>query len=608
MVSKIEAIINKERKKKMSKQWISRGGKAEITIVMSSNPGKQEEYAASELKNYLDYITPSSIPIGDENTPGAVIAIGSAAARLGVAAGKELGEDGFTIRSVGNSLAIAGGKRGVIYGVYEFLEKLGCRFFTPTCEKIPSIPDLELPELNDTQVPVLEYRYHDYSDIMRYPRFAVKCRLNGTMDGSAPIKEKFGGYLSYVWFVHTFEPCILNPEEWFDKHPEYFSMVDGKRIKERTQLCLTNPDVLRIAIEKVTAALREYPGCRLISVSQNDWGNNCTCPECRKIDEAEGSGAGSLIWFINQVAEAIEPEFPDVIVDTLAYKYSRPAPKYMRPRRNVCVRLCSIESCFAHPFETCDDKSRLARLPDGTTTNFIHDLKEWAKVCDRLYIWDYTTCFSHYPLPFPNWNVLQPNMQTLIRNNVKGVFEQGCRSIGGSTDLNELRAYLISKLLWDANCDYERHMSEFLEFYYGQAAPFIRQYIKTLTGKVEKDNIHCHINDNCDRPDLTDDMLDIYDALFDQAEEAVRGDPVRAVRVAKARLSIRWVRLKKDAMLKGVKNPGEIHRFFDDWRSHGLTRIDEWVSAETTHRALIEGIWRGTSYYKNWWDEGPEEL
>ena len=134
--------------------------------------------------------------------------------------------------------------------------------FHPKCEKIPSLPTLQLPQLDDTQVPILEYRYHNYTDFVRYPRFAVKNRINGPV----PIKEEFGGHLSYVWFVHTFEPCILNPEEWFDEHPEYFSMVDGRRIKERTQLCLTNPDVLEIAIEKVKKALRENPESRLISI------------------------------------------------------------------------------------------------------------------------------------------------------------------------------------------------------------------------------------------------------------------------------------------------------------------------------------------------------
>jgi hypothetical protein len=487
--------------------------------------------------------------------------------------------------------------------VYEFLEKLGCRFFTPKCEKIPSISDLELPKVDETQSPVFEYRYHNYIDFTGYPRFAVKNRINGPV----PIKGKFGGNMSYVWFVHTFQH-IISPEEWFDTHPEYFSMVDGKRLKERTQLCLTNPDVLKITIEKVKAALREHPECRLISVSQNDWYNNCTCPECRKIDEAEGSSAGSLIWFINRVAEAVEPEFPDVIIDTLAYQYSRPAPKHIRPRRNVCVRLCSIEACFAHPFETCNDTSRQVKRPDGTTSDFIHDLQDWAKVCDRMYIWDYTTCFAHYPAPFPNWNVLQPNAKAFAKNNVKGVFEQACGARGGSTDLNELRAYLIAKLLWNPDCDLEQHKKEFLEFYYGAAAPYIAEYMKTLTDKAEKDNIHAGFNDQTDKAYLTDEMLDVYDSIFDRAEQAVLGDPIRAMRVAKARLSTRWVRIKNNAMLKGIKDPREINRFFEDWRAHGLTRIDEWVGMETTHRALIEGRWRGAEYYENWWEEGGEEL
>ena len=588
----------------MSEKWIVHSGKPFITIITAANATEQERYAATELKHYLELITAVSIPTGHETGPGAVIAIGSAVSQLNITPDRPLGNDGFMLRTVSGSLAIAGGKRGVIYGVYEFLERLGCRFFTPKCEKIPVLPDLELPELDDTQKPVLEYRYHNYIDFTGFPRFSVKNRINGPV----PIKERFGGHMAYVWFVHTFENCILNPEEWFDSHPEYFSMIDGKRIKERTQLCLTNPDVLKIAIEKVSAALRAHPENRLISVSQNDWYNNCTCPDCKRIDEVEQSSAGSLIWFVNRLAEAIEPEFPDAIIDTLAYQYSRPAPKQIRPRRNVCVRLCSIESCFAHSFETCDDKSRWVSRPDGTTSSFLMDLQDWAKVCDRIYIWDYTTCFAHYPAPYPNWNALQPNMKAFVRNNVKGVFEQACGALGGGVDMNELRAYLIGKLLWNADCDYKTHMTEFLEFYYGAASSHIRAYIKAQTDKVEADNIHIGFNDQCDRADLTSEMLDEYDKLLDDAEKAVIGDPIRAMRVARVRLSIRWVRLKNNAMQYGKIDAREINQFFTDWRAHGLTRIDEWVSAETTHKALLEGLWRGTELYPNWWEEGGEEL
>ena len=413
--------------------------------------------------------------------------------------------------------------------------------------------------------------------------------------------------MDYHWFVHTFEH-ILNPKDWFDSHPEYFSMVDGRRVRERTQLCLSNPQVLSITIKKVLSALESDPGKRLISVSQNDWHNNCTCPDCARIDTTEGSYAGSLIRFVNQVAEAVEPRFPDAIIDTLAYQYSRPAPRTIRPRHNVCVRLCSIEACFAHPLETCDDHARRVVRPDGSRSSFMRDLEDWAKVCNRLYIWDYTTCFAHYPAPFPNWRVLQPNMQAFVRNNVKGVFEQACGAVGGSTDLNELRAYLIAKLLWNPDCDVERHRDEFLQTYYGEAAPFVLEYLDALCDVVDQHNIHVGFNDQCDQPHFTDDLLERYGAILDRAARAVSGDPVRAMRVDRIKLSIRWVRLKNQAMRGNARDQQQTVDFFSDWKAHGLTRIDEWVSAETTHRALICGVWRGTEFHDHWTAEGPEEL
>ncbi len=591
----------------MPHPMIAVANNAEMTIVLSQQAGLQEENAAKELLYYLERITGACFSIekaaSAQAVPTPAIALGEAALWLGLDEPRGLGEDGFVIRTLGDSLALFGGCRGILYAAYELLERLGCRFFTPLCEKVPTCENLELPDMDCRQVPVLEYRYHNYKDFTDYPRFSVKRRINGPV----PIGEDWGGHLAYAWFVHTFERNILNPADVFDEHPEYFSMVNGKRLRERTQLCLTNPDVLRITIEKVKKALADNPTCRLISVSQNDWANNCTCDSCRKIDEEEGSSAGSLIWFVNQVAEAIEKDFPDAIIDTLAYQYSRPAPRKIRPRHNVCVRLCSIEACFMHSFETCDDATRAVRRPDGTASRFITDLKDWAKVCDRLYIWDYTTCFAHYPMPFPNWNVLQPNMQAFVRNNVKGVFEQACGAAGGSTDLNELRAYLIAKLLWDPDCDLEAHMQDFLNTFYGAAGPEIRRYIRLLTDIVRQENIHVGFNDSCDRPYLTPERLGQYNAILDRAAEKVQGDPILLARVEKARLSLRWVRIKNRAMLEGKRDTAEINRFFADWKAHGLTRIDEWVSEQTTHKALLHPVWRGTDFLKDWWEEGKEQ-
>jgi hypothetical protein len=580
------------------KHTIAENGKALFKIILPADASAQQSYAASELRYYLGLITAAPFEITNERSSPAV--------HIGDRPDATLGEDGFTAVADDEGLHLNGGKRGVIYSVYEFLEQLGCRFFTALCEKIPAQPVLILPEMNIRQVPVLEYREHNYSDLTRYTRFAVKSRLNGSHHR---IKEKHGGNMSYAWYVHTFERMVP-PEVYYSEHPEYYALVNGERphLYQRFQLCLTNPEVLTVATESVRSALLANPQARIISISQNDWHGNCQCPACLACDSEEGSPAGTLLRFVNAIAEKLEPEFPDVIFDTLAYNYTRPAPSLTKPRRNVCVRLCSIESCFSHPFETCSDTRRSVRRPDGSVSSFITDLEDWGKICGRMYIWDYTTCFAHYPAPHPNWNVLQPNMRAFVRNNVKGVFEQACGAYGGSTDLNELRAYVISKLLWDCDTDVDRHIREFTDYYYGAAGVHIREYIRTLTDKAERDNIHVGFNDQPVHAFLAEDMLDIYDSIFDRAEAAVAGDAQALYRVKKARLSIRWVRIKRKAMLRGVHDAAEISAFFTDWQSFGLTRIDEWVSPQTTCRALLEDKWRGTEYYDHWSDEGGEEL
>ena len=294
-----------------------------------------------------------------------------------------------------------------------------------------------------------------------------------------------------------------------------------------------------------------------------------------------------------------------MIFDTLAYNHTRPVPRITKPRHNVCVRLCSIECCFSHPFETCDDDRGLV-LPDGTKTSFMNDLRQWGAYHDRLYIWDYTTCFAHYAAPFPNWRTLQPNMQAFVRNNVKGVFEQANGSIRGGADFNEMRAYVISKLLWDPFCDVEKHIREFSDYYYGKAGACVRKYIQTLCDRADRDDIHVGFNGQTDTPLYDEAMLGTLDAIMDEAEKVVSDDALRLYRIKKARLCVRWVRLKNKAMQTGEVDLNEANCFFEDWKGYGLGRLDEWVNPETTFRALISRVWRGVEFYDHWAEEGPE--
>ena len=576
-----------------------------VSVYLSESDLSDREstalYAAKELRYFLGRMTCAAFKIekGDLSAPG--IYIGNIC-NIDTA---ELGEDGFRIVTEGKRICIVGGNRGVIYGVYEFLESLGCRFFTHNCEKIPDAPCLAVGEYDVKQVPRVEYREHNYVDAVQNPRFSVRCRFNGAHH---KIPAHMGGYMPYAWFVHTFERMVPT-SVYGESHPEYFSLINGKRVVRdggRTQLCLTNPEVYDICVAAVRKALKEHPEARIISISQNDWHVGCQCESCLASDRKEGSPAGTLLRFVNRIAEELEDEFPNVIFDTLAYNYTRPAPLTVKNRKNVCVRLCSIEACFAHPFETCNDESRSVTRPDGSRASFITDLVNWGKICDRMYIWDYTTCFAHYPTPHPNWRTLQANAQTMVKNNVRGIFEQANGASRGGVDFNELRLYLISRILWDPWCDVEKHKREFMEYFYGAAAPALMEYLDLLCDTAEKENCHVGYNDPPTHAFLREEMLDRYDALFDRAAEAVKGDPLRLWRVEKNRLSIRYVRLKRAVMLRGEYDPEAINAFFSDWRAYNLSRTEEWANVETSHRAFIEGKWCGVEYFEHWTGEEKE--
>ena len=217
-------------------------------IYLSEKSPAQATYAAGELRHYISMMCGKPCPVQSETTEDAVI--------LEQVNDQSLGEDGFCLSPEERSIRIRGGKRGIIYGVYELLEMLGCRFFTPECEKIPTLPEVCLDlDREILQKPVLEYREHNYVDLRRSPRFAVKSRVNGHHH---PIPEKLGGYLPYAWYVHSFERMVPTAK-YGQSHPEFYAMLeDGTRPQTpaRFQLCLTAPGIIDAAVESIRDALK----------------------------------------------------------------------------------------------------------------------------------------------------------------------------------------------------------------------------------------------------------------------------------------------------------------------------------------------------------------
>jgi hypothetical protein len=445
-----------------------------------------------------------------------------------------LGTEGYVIRTVGEHLIIAGGQlRGNMYGVYGLLEDhLGCRWFATDVSRIPKLPRLAIGPIDERQVPALEYREPFVCDC-RDGDWCARNRMNST---AGRLDERHGGKIMYGdgFFVHTFDR-LVPPAKYFASHPEYFALIKGQRKGTDSQLCCTNPAVIRLCIEAIREAMRQQPQATVFSVSQNDGAPPCECDKCQALARQEGTQMAPVLQLVNCVAEAVGKEFPDKIVDTLAYSWGQNPPKNMRPRPNVVVRLCSGNRCFLHPLATCDSEGTRATRAD---------FDGWSKVAKRLWVWDYTTDFLQYLLPFPNQRTIGPNIRYFVAHNVKGIFEEDTVETVDS-EFAALGGYVTAKCLWNPNYDADRAIDEFLDGYYGRAAGPIRAYMGLLHAHVRKTNIHANGGALIDSAFLTNEMLAKGNALWEDAESRVAGEPDALRRVKLSRLSPDYVIIER---------------------------------------------------------------
>lgn len=516
---------------------LSVNGKTDYCIVTPRDPSPSVRRAGEELRSHLKAMTGADYPVTTEEAPRReheiILAAPGRMSQLGVSVDLEaLGSEGYVLRTVGSSLVVAGSSvRGVMYGVYGLLEEhLGCRWFTPDVARIPAAATLRLPSLDETVVPALKYRWPAVRDCYD----ADWCTRNRVNVGPE-LTAEHGGSVKFCGWAHTFS-ALVPVGTYYDDHPEYYAVVDGVRLRERTQLCCTNEDVIRLAIAGILDRMRKNPDATYFSVSQNDWGNYCECGECQAVASREESQMGPVLQLVNRVADAVADEFPGKYVTTLAYQWSRKPPKTIRPRPNVTVRLCTIECCFAHPFGECDYEAN---------ERFCEDIRGWSAICDRLWIWNYTTNFRNYYLPHPSLKAIDDDIRFFIAHNVKGIYEQDTKlTLNG--DMSELGAYMMAKFLWQADYDEDLAVNEFLDAVYGAAAPHVRGYVDLLHGKVEADNIHVRCFTSAKAATfLTEDILREADRLFVLAEAAVREQPDVLRRVQFARLPVDYAIIER---------------------------------------------------------------
>ncbi|MBQ7688321.1 MAG: DUF4838 domain-containing protein [Clostridia bacterium] len=545
------------------------------SVLIPAEPTAYESYAAERLSSGLSEVFGVQIPVVT-SASGRYIALGAAAAAdvSGVAV------NGYRIAVLDGNIHIAGtGVRGLIAGVNRFLETFcGRKVYTSRLTVLPRADAVTVPADTDIRYePFFEYTDTDW----RSPHDAEYSLANGLTGGVyRRLPAEAGATVDYLGgFCHTMGG-LCETAHYADAHPEYLALHDGKRTA--AQPCLTNPDVLAIATRNVLAILAEKhdpnASLQIVSVTQNDNQDYCECERCRAFEKAHGGvQSATMVNFVNQIADAVkEAGYDNVAIDTFAYQYTRKAPKNIVPRDNVIIRLCTIECCFAHALDdpSCEENVSL-----------MQDLNDWSAICERIYVWDYTTNYLNTCMVFPDFGVIRRNIRVFYEHNVKGVYEEGNYYIEGcDTEFGELRAYMIAKSLQDPYCDIENEMNGFLSAYYGAGWQSVRSALDlyvSRAGTAGKGHLHIYESPKGSMQ-LSNREVRLIDGYWAEAKNAAENETVLE-HVERSELSWRFWKASVNKGEFSLLNPDrydEKQKLFEDLQAFGVNSLNEGGSGD----------------------------
>jgi hypothetical protein len=541
-------------------------GGTDYRIVIAGEPAVQVRAAADELAEHLKQVTGAEFPIASDGAASGNrrILVGPSKALDALKLDIDfegLGPEGFVIRTVGDSLVITGGpKRGTINGVYTFLEDvIGCRWYTPAFSVIPEKRTLSIEPIDIQFVPPFESRFV-FGGCAGHIDWAARQRLN-TLFFEVSVwtpgylktfidHPKLAGSIYYAGYPHhTLGHNGLLPYAEFEAHPDYFALVNGRRFREG-QPCMTHPDLLPLVVGNAKKWIKERPGSRILSISQRDGdfvNHGCHCSRCNDL-YAKQTLTEVNVNFVNRVAAELVKDHPDVLVDTLAYHWTRKPPKDLTMHENTVVRYCAGgATCYYHNLDECElNKAR----------GIFEGLLEWIRISPRVWVWYYVHGGDELH-PIPVFNSISHNFKAMRDAGVKGFFIQTSwgtmlRNGGGLLDL---QAYLFAKVIWDPDYDVQKGIEEFCRDSFGAAAPKILDFIKMVNDESSYIGVpeygqsaveeypsafkRFHTAGGWMTP-MRPEKLRQMDALFDEAERAVADEPEVLERVRVVRLSVQY--------------------------------------------------------------------
>ncbi|WFB36100.1 DUF4838 domain-containing protein [Kiritimatiellota bacterium B12222] len=485
--------------------WPQGASRQAPVILLPDSPSVTEQFAATELRDVVAKMGLGSMEILPESSPD------TGAARIYIGACRVSAElqalaqnDIRTLRvdtaithlnpDSGDLHLLGGGDRGSLYAVYGFLELQGCRWFEPGPEGewIPQVRQLQVPARTLVEQPVFAVReigrgVDEPSESEALIDWCAKNRLNRLFSlRSHPAWRKRGGTVHWQHLCHNSTWMVTN-EEWFESHPEYFSLYNGRRIpqgKEGGYLCTTNPEVQQLVADFVLEWFARYPEGDMVPISPPDgavkW---CECDQCMALggENFTPGPAGSMtrrqVEFMNAVGSLVAKENPDARILLLAYADTVWPYEGLKLRENIVVQVAhgyAGNGSLVHPIGS--DWNADARDVFDT----------WAKAAPAgIGIWDYfilrvqdRSGSALTPLGFGKVAFDMVDYLAAFPNPYKVYFTQAGNTL---QQYNPFLYYALARKLWQPDLSLDAVRTDYTQHRYGaEAGPEIASYLQTL--------------------------------------------------------------------------------------------------------------------------------